>query len=58
MLKMNIVMHGHCLSSINDFDDHEVYDSFLREDTVSEFVSWLEQKGIDLDKLHEAAQDQ
>jgi hypothetical protein len=40
-----------------DFDDHEVYDSFLREDTVSEFVSWLEQKGIDLDKLHEDAQD-
>ena len=41
----------------NDFDDYEEYGSFLREYNVSEFVSWLEQKGIDLDKLHEAAQD-
>lgn len=40
-----------------DFDDYEVYDSFLRESTVSEFVTWCEQKNVDLDKLHEAADD-
>ena len=40
-----------------DFNDYEVYDSFLTDDTASEFVSWLEEKGMDLDKLHEDAQD-
>jgi hypothetical protein len=40
-----------------DFDDYEVYDSFLADDTASEFVSWLEEKGMDLDKLYEDAQD-
>lgn len=41
----------------DDFDDYEVYDSFLDEDTASEFVTWCEQKGVDLDRLHEAAND-
>lgn len=41
----------------DDFDDYEVYDSFLDEDTASEFVTWCEEKGVDLDRLHEAAND-
>lgn len=40
-----------------DFDDYEVYDSFLREYTISDFITWCKHKMIDLDKLHEAAQD-
>ena len=40
-----------------DFDDHEVYDSFLREDTVSDFITWCEHNMINLDELYEAAAD-
>jgi len=40
-----------------DFDDHEVYDSFLREDTVSDFITWCKHNMINLDELYEAAAD-
>ncbi len=40
-----------------DFDDHEVYDSFLREDTVSDFITWCEHNMINIDELYEAAAD-
>ena len=40
-----------------DFDDHEVYDSFLREYTISDFITWCEHNMINLDELHEAADD-
>lgn len=41
----------------DEFDDYEVYDSFLREDTVTEFVTWCEHNMINLDELHAAADD-
>jgi hypothetical protein len=41
----------------DEFDDYEVYDSFLDEDTVSEFVTWCKHNMINLDELHEAADD-
>lgn len=40
-----------------DFDDHEVYDSFLREYTISDFITWCKHNMINLDELYEAAAD-
>lgn len=40
-----------------DFDDHEVYDSFLRDYTISDFVTWCSEKGVDLKELKEATDD-
>ena len=40
-----------------DFDDYEVYESFLREDTISDFITWCKHNMINLDELYEAAAD-
>ena len=40
-----------------DFDDYEVYDSFLRDDTISQFKEWCIDQKVDLNLLYEAADD-
>ena len=40
-----------------DFDDYETYESFLRDDTISQFKEWCIDRAVNLNMLYEAADD-
>ena len=40
-----------------DFDDFEIYESFLTDNTINQFKEWCIDQAVDLNMLYEAADD-